>query len=184
MKDIDAIKNRVKKHVTLKAFLIRDKIIRSGISEEQISCPFHGQDIHKSARFYESTDTFYCWKCKKVWDLFSYLRDKNQLSFSEVLNRLLTKFKISIEDLPDALEGAIQKKIELRTSGYDRNKTILESCYRVITDLRNKVNSEKYFKLIYAYMLLKNSTPEDKFEETATLMIDALMRLKKGTVNV
>lgn len=180
MKDAEALKVRIRKYVSLESFLIKDKIVSLNLNEEQISCPFHGPDMHKSARFYRETDTIYCWTCKKVWDLFSYLMTKNQLSYSEVLNRLIKNFKIPIDDLPNILEGAIKKKIESKTVKYDRKKTILESIQRTLIDLREKIELEKYYRLIFAYMLLKNSTPEKKFEEMATKIVEALMRLKRG----
>jgi len=179
MKDLTALKDRIKERVSLGDILKRKNVISYTVSEEQIPCPFHGVDNHKSARYYKETDTIYCWTCKKKWDLFSYFMEKEQAEFSLIINKLVRTFQVPTDDLPDALEGAISKTLEKRTSSnFDRKKVILETMYRSILELKNTLSAEKYVRLVFAYVLLKNSTPDDKFEEMATKVVVALTKLK------
>lgn len=183
MKDTTKLKEKINEYIDLATILKEDGIIRSGLSEEQVSCPFHGRDIKKSARFYRATDTMYCWTCKESWDLFSYLIKREGTTFREILNSLVTKYKIDTSDVPDAVEGAKQKRIRAKHVKYDEKKLYLEQLHNIVTSIRGDIPQEKYVRLVFAFMLLKYSTDDDKFEESIIKIRDAVIKLKKGVVN-
>jgi len=183
MKDLTKLKDKIREYINLATVLKEDGVLVSDFSEEQISCPFHGRDLKKSARFYKATDSMYCWTCKERWDLFSYIIKRDGSNFREVLDRLVRKYHVNISDVPDAVEGAKQKRIKAKHVKYDTKKLYLEKLHNIITDIRNEIPQEKYVRLVFAYMLLKYSTDEDKFEESIIKIRDAVIRLKKGAVN-
>jgi len=183
MKDLDKLKEKITEYVDLATILKEDGILVSGLSEEQIHCPFHGPDRKKSSRFYKATDTIYCWTCKESWDLFSYLIKRDSIGFKEVLDSLVKNYRVDTSGVPDAVEGAKQKRIKAKQSRYDQKKFYLEKLHTIVKELRNEIPQEKYTRLVFAYMLLKYSTEDDKFEESLIKIRDAVIRLKKGEVN-
>lgn len=74
--------------------------------EEQISCPFHGQDRKPSARVYPEGSTrsgVYCWVCQERWDIFGLWKQfhgDQQMKFGEVLRGLEGAFGILPPDKP------------------------------------------------------------------------------------
>lgn len=69
--------------------------------ECQIPCPFHGRDLHKSARVYPQTNSLYCWACGKGWDVISYWAQANEmwtddgkLHYAKAVNDLMFRFNL------------------------------------------------------------------------------------------
>lgn len=67
----------------------------------QISCPFHGRDLHKSTRVYPDSNSFYCWFCDKSWDVVAFWaqvnemwNDNGSLSYGKAVNDLMMKFNL------------------------------------------------------------------------------------------
>jgi DNA primase len=183
MKDLDKLKEKITESIDLATILKEDGLVVSDMSEEQIHCPFHGPDKKKSSRFYKKTDTIYCWTCKESWDLFSYLVKRDGISFREVLESLVKKYRVDISGVPDVVEGAKQKRLKAKEIKYDTKKLYLERLQNIVTDIRNEIPQEKYVRLVFAFMLLKYATDDDKFEESVVKIRDAVIRLKKGAVN-
>lgn len=179
MKDLQALKEHIQSQVSLKEILVNEGIISGLDSEEQIHCPFHGADRKKSARYYEKSDSFYCWVCKKTWDIFSYLSDKKGVGFKEVLSELISTHRIDISSVPDALDVSVNSKIKqqeaVSTNAYDKYLMQLKD---TLLKLRPRIEDpNKYGALVYSYMVMKKIIPLDKFNENAEKMNAALIRI-------
>jgi len=68
----------------------------------QISCPFHGQDTHPSARVYPDTNSFRCFYCSKSWspttfwaEANNWWRDDDKLDIGRAINDLCDRYNIS-----------------------------------------------------------------------------------------
>jgi DNA primase len=182
MKDLTKLKDKILEYIDLATVLREDGILQTHFTEEQIGCPFHGPDKKKSARFYRDTDSMYCWTCKESWDLFSYVQTRDSETFRGALEALVKKYRVDVSKVPDAVEGAKQKRLEAKKVKYDTKKFYLEKLQTIVTSMREEIPQDKYTRLVFAYMLLKYSTPDDKFEESIIKIRDAVMRLKKGEV--
>jgi hypothetical protein len=75
---------------------------RGDDQQEQISCPFHGEDKSPSARVYPGDGTsrsgLYCWVCQKRWDIFGIYKmfhGDEQMKFGEVVRGLERAFGIT-----------------------------------------------------------------------------------------
>jgi hypothetical protein len=181
MKDLEKLKEHIKKSVTLGVLLRNDGRITYDLDEEQIHCPFHGVDNKKSARYYKETDTIYCWVCKKVWDVFSYISQKRGNNLRDTINYLVNTYRIDISSVPDQMDVFIQGITGSSKVVIDHKKVFLIQVHDFICNLRDRIDSEKYKKLVFSYMLLKYSVPDDKFMEASTRMNEALIRVtKKG----
>ncbi len=180
MKDFQSLKDHIKKYVSLGEMLRSEGKITLEIEEEQISCPFHGVDNKKSARYYRETDTFYCWVCRKVWDVFSYVQQKDGYSIKEVINTLIRDHHIDISSVPEQMDVFIQgitgpEKPVL----VDRKNIFLGQVKDYIYKLRDRIDLEKYKRLVHSYMLLKYMITDDKFVEASNKMNGALTRITK-----
>jgi hypothetical protein len=181
MKDPEKLREHVKRSITLGMLLKNDGRITYDLDEEQIHCPFHGVDNKKSARYYKETDTIYCWVCKKVWDVFSYVSQKRGVGLREAISHLIGAYKIDISSVPEQMDVFIQGITGPNKVVIDQKKLFLIQVQDFIYNLRDRIDSEKYKKLVFSYMLLKHSVPDDKFMEASTRMNEALIRMtKKG----
>ena len=184
MKDFQKLKEHIKTVVSLGEMLRSEGKITLEIEEEQISCPFHGVDNKKSARYYRDTDTFYCWVCRKVWDVFSYVQQKNGYSIKDAINGLIRDYRIDISSVPEQMDVFIQgitgpdKPVII-----DRKNIFLGQVKDYIYRLRDKINLEKYKRLVHSYMLLRYMVPDDKFVEASDKMNQALTRITKEINN-
>lgn len=179
MKDLEKLKEHVKKSITLGILLQNLGKVTYDLDEEQIHCPFHGVDNKKSARYYKATDTIYCWVCKKVWDIFSYTTQKRGNSLKEAISYLVSAYKIDISSVPEQMEVFIQGITGPNKVVIDQKKLFLIQVHDFICNLRDKIDPEKYKKLVFSYMLLKHSVPDEKFMEASTKMNEALIRVTK-----
>jgi hypothetical protein len=183
MKEIIALKARIAEHVTLKDFLVNDGKITGSLSEEQYSCTFHGRDLKKSARYYRDTDSSYCWVCKRKWDIFSYLEQKEGLGFWQAINYLVKTYSIPIKDLPDSLEESHKKRIEAPRVKVSDVKLALEKLSGAIHLLRDLVPPERYEKMVFAFMLLKYATDEEKKPEGSETLRKAILKVLEESRN-
>ena len=121
------------------------------VSEEtQYRCPFHGTDNKPSARLFKSTNSCYCWYCKKSWDSFSFIMEKEGLKFSDTVRLILSKYKIDLSDIPDGPKFELKKKDAIISEDvidfiYVRNK---------ILGFRKKIKFDKYRALCTAYYMI------------------------------
>lgn len=177
MKDLDSLKELIKENVSLGEILRIEGHITNTISEEQFSCPFHGIDRKKSSRYYRETDSAYCWVCKEKWDVISYIRKKEGLSFGGSLNYLIQQYSIDISVLPEATEEHVKQIQQVSAPKVDKKKLALEKFSQAITVTRDDVDYPTYLKMVYAFMVLKYAVPEEKFLEESS-------NLKKGMLRV
>lgn len=75
--------------------------------EEQISCPFHGQDKDPSARVFpasaRSSSRVYCFVCQERWDIFALwkkFQGQDDLKFTAILLGLEKAFGIPTPEAP------------------------------------------------------------------------------------
>lgn len=164
-KDLDSIKKRIAEHVSLGDMLLRDDVTHTIEVDNQVHCPFHGRDLKKSARYYANTDTMYCWVCKKTWDIYNYLMDKEGVQFKDVLNFLIKQYDIKTDDLPEMMEAARRKIFESKKSSYDIKKVCLDKIGHMLLNKKKIIPVEQYRRLVFVYISLKSNTPDERFEE-------------------
>jgi len=176
MKDLESIKKEIKRHISLSDILLSRSLITGAIEEEQFSCPFHGTDNKKSSRFYKSTDSSYCWVCKEKLDLFSWVGKEEGLSFQAVLRVLISRYRIDISKLPDAFEAPKSKTYKTEVSKSSNNKLFVEKIAQAIKALKDEIDFEKYSKMVLAYMILRNATPEEKFDRASGALKNYILK--------
>lgn len=182
IKDLNSLKEVIKNKITLEKLLLSERYIRGGMSEEQLSCPFHGKDVKKSARYYKDTDTMYCWVCKQSWDIFSFIERKEGVSFKEAIATLVKRYGIDISKVPNAIDKTLERKsnevfVGSKSTKVNDRLLKLEKLSQSIKLLKSSAGLETYSKLIYSYMVLKYTVSEEKFNENYELV-------KKGTLRV
>jgi hypothetical protein len=133
--------------------------------EAQFRCPFHGDDIKPSSRYYRSTQSAYCWVCKERWDIFSFLQKMEGWSFPETLNNLIKMYGVDTSPLPDVAEVRLKKAQEKTVVKVDERKMSIERLYQAITAVREEVPSDTFVKFVYSYMMLKWAVPDESFAE-------------------
>lgn len=182
MKDLAQVKDLVSKSITLGDILKVEGRVSLNLEEEQLKCPFHGRDSKPSARYYRNTDSMYCWYCKERWDIYKYIGQRDNLNFKESLNYILKKYQVDISSLPDVLdpENLKNKRVQRKSVTYDRKKLFFERARLGIVSLKDKIEVDKYKRLVYAFMILKYTTPEDKFQENAEKLSEVLSRLLRS----
>lgn len=178
-KDLNSVKEEIKKYVSLKELLKERGLIRGILPEEQFSCPFHGADLKKSARYYEESDTCHCFTCHKSWDIFSYIQQRDNASFKQTLNYLLKTYRIDISKLPDAISTGTRLKKQDKKN-YDNKKLFLYKIKDYIRGFQGKIPDEKYIRLVYAYMVIKYTyEDEEEFIENALKLKRAVEKIIK-----
>jgi DNA primase len=184
MKNIDDVKAEINKYVKLGDILRRTGQLRTDMDEEQFSCPFHGKDLKPSARYYKATDSCHCFFCHKSWDLYSFLMQRDTATFKEVINTLLKQYKIDLSKLPEAIVSAGSKSyVGKKEIGVNEEKLFIVKAGSMISGMKNKVEVEKYRRLVFAFLLLKYNTTDDMFREKALKLKEVLLRLNKETIN-
>ena len=176
MKKLKDVKEAIKQKATLGEYMKTKGHIGGYMDEEQFSCPFHGVDHKKSARYYKSTDSAYCWVCKEAWDLFSFVSKAEGMSFGETINTLVKRHRVDISKLPDALDTrtTVYGKEEVKI---DNRIIFIEKIKEVITLIKDELDFEKYKRVVMAYMLLKHATPDEKFEAFAQQLRSSLLKM-------
>lgn len=177
MKDLEALKKHILNKVKLSDLLVAENLINGAGEEEQLSCPFHGVDVKKSARYYSDSDTIYCWVCRKAWDLFAYISQQNGLSFKESLSHIITTYRIDISSVPEMIDVLGTDKIKIKQQHTNNKERYLLQLKETLFKLRDKIDKVKHAKLVYSYMIMKNSVPNEKFVEYVEKMNSALVRV-------
>ena len=184
MKNIDDVKAEISKYVKLGDILREAGNIRTDLEEEQFSCPFHGKDSKPSARFYRITDSCHCFFCHKSWDLYSFLMQRNNATFKEVINTLVKQYRIDLSKLPEAIISAGRRSYAgKKDAGVDEGKLFIAKAGSMILGMRDKVEAEKYRRLLFAFLLLKHNTSDDMFKDKALKLKEVLVRLHKEIAN-
>jgi len=101
----------IHRRVTVYDVLQRNGVtLRTQDGEEQISCPFHGQDKNPSARVYPSGDNshshVWCFACNEQWDciaLWKKFSGQEDAKFSSILREIEQNFGITPPEMPTSL---------------------------------------------------------------------------------
>jgi DNA primase len=142
------------------------------VSEVQLKCPFHGRDTKPSARLYNSTNSFFCWVCRKSWDVVGFIMDKENFSYRHALNYLINRYKVDISSIPDKPTLEL-KTIAIKTQGdittdyfEDNKKVLLKKVHENLLAVRKIVPFDKYRALcgIYCHVRYKDHCGEDVLE--------------------
>jgi len=179
MKDLTSIIELIKERVTLKEILVSKRCITGSLSEEQFSCLFHGADRKKSCRYYEETDTAYCWVCKDKWDVISFSQKLEEMTFPQTINYLIKTYRIDVSKLPDAPEAEIIRIKNREVVKVDDRKLKIEKISGVISSVRDELPTNTYTKLVYTFMMLKYAVSEDKFQKNFDQFKEAMLRVFK-----
>ena len=116
---------------------------RGDDQQEQISCPFHGEDKSPSARVYPGDGTsrsgLYCWVCQKRWDIFGIYKmfhGDDQMKFGEVVRGLERAFGIVPPEMTESDDwesedrGPSERELEVLE--------LLETCERRLKQGKSK----------------------------------------------
>ena len=112
---------------------------KSGLQEEQFSCPFHGEDRRPSARYYpqnkNGVSSVWCFVCREQWDVINLWKKFNgETKFSEALFHIEKAFGItppesfipaSIEDEYDPLKEEVSGLFEACETVCEKNENNL-----------------------------------------------------------
>ena len=141
---IDKIKSKVSMKQIVEYFNI-STMSQGAVS--QIRCPFHGNDLHASARIYES-NTMYCWVCTKSWDVISFVRDYKNISFAEACSFLESNFKIDRSSNDYATYEDIFYKPVKKEFNFDKDFERIQS---LLTINKDYFKLEKYIEYFYYF---------------------------------
>ena len=153
MKDPIKLKELILEKVDLSRLMLDDRVRflynPTNADEVQFHCPFHGEDKKPSARFYRSTNSCFCFKCKKAWDPVSYVMEKEGFHFRNALNHLITRYNVDISGISDDPEF----KIDGPPRVSEANIRIISARNR-IREIKGKVPLDRYRALCYAYYII------------------------------
>ena len=94
----------VKQSVRIVSVLKSHGVVVPNNTETQISCPFHGDDLHPSARVYAETNTLYCWTCHKMFDVIAVEMHFTGKGFGDAIDSLIGSFSVSVEESPAEIQ--------------------------------------------------------------------------------
>lgn len=183
MKDLISVKKEILKKVTLQDVMRELSMITGDRDEEQYSCSFHGVDRKKSARYYKETDTAYCWACHKRWDLFDFIREKENFTFKETIEYLIKRYRVNISHLPDMVEHSLVRYREDSVKKVQSKLVDAEKLKGALVAIRDEVDFEKYKKLVFGYMLLRYRTPEENFQKSVEKLREGILKVIKESSN-
>jgi hypothetical protein len=121
--------------------------LHKGGAEEQISCPFHGEDRKPSARYYPpkggGLSGVWCFVCREPWDAISlWKKFSGETKFSEILFHIEKAFGI----VPP--ESSIPHTIEEEYNPLqDEVEGLFEACENRLREERNKFDINTHLKL-------------------------------------
>lgn len=152
MKDPQQIKDLI-----ISKLNMADIMLQYGISftydpkiagEVQYRCPFHGADNKPSARYYNKTQSCYCWYCKKSWNVVSFIMDKEKLPYRSALMWIVNKYGIDISGISE------EPKIDIEEPKFDQIEYNLSYLKRQIIDLKNSIDWSKHKVIIFAWYMI------------------------------
>ena len=120
-------------------------------SEVQCKCPFHGRDTKPSARLYNGTNTFFCWVCRKTWDVVSFIQEKENFYYKQAIFYILNRFRIDTSSIPDTPQLDFREE----TIVQEDKRVSFHNIYTNILNLRKKIPFEKYRILCAGYLMVK-----------------------------
>ena len=142
--------------------------------QAQLHCPFHGVDRKPSARYYKATQSMFCWKCHKSWNVISFIMEKENFGFGEALRYITSRYGVDISLIPDEPEIKTERKTTSETSV---KLIAIESTLR---SLRGGLEFEKYRALCAALTMARYSDSCDKDVSGMLVKIeDKLQKVQK-----
>ena len=166
MKDPIKLKELIIEKLDISRIMVEDgvKFIfnPTGASEVQCKCPFHGKDNKPSARFYRSTNTFYCFKCAKAWNPISYIMEKEGFNFIQSINYLINRYNIDTSSISDDPDLSTVKPPQI-----DDKKVRMIYIRNKIREKRGLIPLDKYKALCFVYYMIyfKMTVGEDIIRE-------------------
>lgn len=122
--------------------------------EEQLSCPFHGEDKRPSARIYpgreDNPSHVWCFVCQESgWDAIGLWKKFNSISFGQALSRLEREFNLPTPEAPRGAFEASEPSDELdQKEAFKRIYLVCEArllsskaAYRKGEDMRSYLNA-------------------------------------------
>ncbi len=104
------------------------------LSHGRAECPEFGNTSAPSLEYFETTSSFYCFKCQRGGNVINLFAIQNKLTFGEALFQLANKFKIQIEEQS-------KEEVELREKILKLYEILAEMCYRNLLD-------SKYYQFV------------------------------------
>jgi len=137
-------------NITAADVLVRNGITlhKNGHQQEQISCPFHGEDRKPSARYYpqnnNGSSSVWCFVCREQWDAIGLWKKFNgESKFSELLFNIERAFGISPPEsrLPTAIVEEEYDPLQ------EEVKSQFEACESRLRQERDQFEMETHLKL-------------------------------------
>ena len=161
MKDLIKTKELIIEQLPLVDVMLRYRVgfvfNPRGADQVQFKCPFHGRDNKPSARLYNTTNSCYCWVCKKSWDVVSFIGDKENLNFVQSLKHIVEYYKIDTSSIPD------DPTLEIKTTVISEASVQLGCLRSSIKDIKYKIPLDKYKTVCLVYMMLEYAVYNGKF---------------------
>jgi len=159
----------VREHVSMEkllnyygVYLRPDQLKSYGTS--QISCPMHGLDTHKSAKFYEDSNSIYCWACGKQFSVIDLVMEKENLSVGNAIAFLMHYVDEPFVEVPEdsVLHGSTDKQPE---QSFDYRLSLLDQkCRRAFSRGYPLHDVIRLFELVDVVNLSRDDTQLQRLE--------------------
>lgn len=140
----------IHKHVTAADVLSRHgvELRRNGSHEEQLSCPFHGDDKKPSARYYPESasghSSVWCFVCREQWDALTLWKKFNgEEKFSALLSHVERAFGIT----PPEYQGATIEEEEEYDPLEHEVEILFQTCESRLKEERNKMDMPTHLRI-------------------------------------
>lgn len=181
MKDPKEVKELIDSSVGLNILL--EKTGQASVQTqkpEQISCPFHGVDASKSARYYPETNSMYCWTCKKSWTPIFYWMEYQEIKFMAAARQLADMFEIDLSKLSEVKLARLESFDRAGKKEVDKKQMalyLLEERIKMVKDLEQP---EMFAKMLYVFLSAREIEDPKEF---AKITLPLAKRLKATLEN-
>lgn len=164
MKDPAIVRQLVEESIPLHKLLEETGTSLAQVSRpEQMSCPFHGADTSKSARYYPETNSMYCFACKKSWTPVYYWMQYQETNFMQAAESLARKYGIDLSKVSEIKKHRISELSKKRKGKVDKKKMamyLLEDRMRLAKDVEE---AGTYAKMLYIFLSARHIEDQDEF---------------------
>lgn len=139
----------------------------------QVHCPFHGDDLHPSARIYES-NSMYCFYCNKAWDPIDFVKDFKNVSFIDSCNFLEDLFNIKKTDRDEFYEKRETFGDYLKSKEGKKEKDFNDDFLKInkcLISNRNSFDLSRYVRYFNLYDLLLSSYTLGTYKSDEALQV-------------
>jgi len=180
MKDPRAVKQYILEKVSLFDLLVENGTeISQDKYEEQISCPFHGADVKKSARHYPQTNTMYCFTCKKAWDPLTFWMESQGVRFMEAAQQLSARNNLDFSSIGE-IQGFSKLSLGITQQGkVDKRKLalyVLEQRLKAVLPVEDPAVAAK---LLYVLSSARHIEDLPQFVKVTTPLAKRLNQILK-----